>query len=1601
MVNQPDTNHSKATTDSNVGSSAFENNGLIHEMNKRIEELTQQLNERKKELFLHNKITEIVSDPEAGLKTLLEQICEVIPLAFQEPEHANCSIQVAENVLYSKNFVESSIQLVVPIYSNNRVKLGEIILSYPETFKIVTKEIFLQEENDLLSGIAQRIGFLVEHKRNSSGLRMSELKYELMEESINEILFELDSNHKILYISPTVSRVSGFSAQELIGKSIAEHVYPEDYPVLQKSLENFFKTGKLAMELRLLSKNKEISWVRISANPKIVEGKPIGFFGTLLDFTQAKAIEDEKQENETLYRTIIDASPDIIVITNLEGSITFTSNKISDIFGYEDSSALLNHSIFEFIHHEDREKAKASVSAMYEGNFIGATEYRGIRADGQVIEIEVNGSFVTDAAGVPLKMVFVIRNISRRKAIERELSDSQKLYQDLVETINDVVYEISTDGNIMYVSPAIENILGYKPQDLTGKNISKFLYESDHELLMNVLQNLDVRNNSWLDYRYFHKNGYFRWIRSSTSPVFRNGKLVGGRGTLTDIHDHKLTELSLLESESRFKMFIEGSPVAMTIFDNEQKPILINHRFIQITGYTQEDLTNIGLWWPMAYPEPLYRAQVRRKWENEMQLYLSGASYFKPIETRITCKDGVEKYTELSFVTTGEYNIITLIDITERFLTQKSLQENEERLKNLVNSQTNYVLRTNLEGNISFYNKKFEEDYSWFYQTESSGILGSSSMHSILHYHHERVYKVVEQCVSSPGTIVKIELDKHRRGGGIATTLWEFVCLTNKQNQPTELQCVGIDISERKKAEVQLQHSEEKYRSLINSSDAIILMLDSKGNLLFLNELAALPFNKTPESMVGTNIKELFSQEDFHSLFSDIKDVFHSNQGKIAERKVNIGNQEKWYRSSVQPVKDEHGQVFAVMVHGTDITENRMNDENIRKLSLVVEQSPISIVITNKDGIIEYANPKTCETTGYSLKELLGRNPRILKSGETPFIEYINLWETISRGDVWNGIFHNRRKNSELFWESSTISPLLDNQGNITHYIALKEDITEQRNTQEALLSSELRFKQMATQSNTVIWEVNKDGIYTYVSDMSKTVWGYEPLEIVGKMYFYDLHPEEDKDSFRLAAMELVQSGDTIHDFENPICRKDGQVIWVNTNGVPIHDEQKNIVGYRGADNDITERKNAEKEIKKLNSQLEQRVIDRTKDLIESNIDLQKAREEAEEANRAKSEFLSRMSHELRTPLNSILGFAQLLDMANLSEKQSKGVRNILDSGRHLLDLINEVLDISQIESGRLALNLETVNINGLIEEIITLLKPQFSLHELTYDYPREIDLGILIKTDRKRFSQVLFNLISNAIKYNRKGGNVSVNTSLVRYEDGGRKVRIVINDTGIGISAESIPKLFTPFERVGAEKTLTEGSGLGLAVVKKLIVALGGEVGVESIQNQGSSFWIEMPFNYQKPLVQPGKTKISKTGINYSEMSGTIVYVEDSEMNIDLITHVLANYRPNLQLIVSRTGAPAFDIVRNNKADLVLLDLNLPDIQGDEILARIKACKDTSEIPVIMLSANAMPEVITHILRLGSAEYLTKPLDMKYFFKILDKYMKEKEDNQTYITNL
>lgn len=512
--------------------------------------------------------------------------------------------------------------------------------------------------------------------------------------------------------------------------------------------------------------------------------------------------------------------------------------------------------------------------------------------------------------------------------------------------------------------------------------------------------------------------------------------------------------------------------------------------------------------------------------------------------------------------------------------------------------------------------------------------------------------------------------------------------------------------------------------------------------------------------------------------------------------------------------------------------------------------------------------------------------------------------------------------------------------------------MTNDRVASSRALDAERMYRTLVEQVPVVVYvaEFGQHGPWRYVSPRIESMLGFSPEEwLANPALWYDQMVPEDREGAMTDEALSREMGTPLRS-EYRLRTHDGRVVWVRDEAVVVHDGAGRPSFFHGILADITPEKEAEK------------VAERA--------------EVAEQANRAKDEFLSRMSHELRTPLNAILGFGQLLQTSPLAPADAESVEQILKGGRHLLDLINEVLDIARIESRTLSLSIEPVSVHEVIREAVDLVLPLAAKRGIAV-HASGSDPASFVLADRQRLKQAMLNLLANAVKYNHEGGSATV--SVDRMAD---SITIRVSDTGPGIRSEDQERLFSPFDRLGAERTGIEGTGLGLALTKALVEGMGGSIGVESEMGTGSTFWLSL-----RPAEDPNSIEEPARSVPAGDPGPihTILCIEDDPSNLRLIERILAN-RPGVRLLKAIRGRMGLDLAREHHPDLIVVDVHLPDIPGDHVIRSLRNDPATGRTPVIVTSADATPKQEKRLIAAGATEYLSKPLDVKRFLAVVDE---------------
>ncbi len=856
------------------------------------------------------------------------------------------------------------------------------------------------------------------------------------------------------------------------------------------------------------------------------------------------------------------------------------------------------------------------------------------------------------------------------------------------------------------------------------------------------------------------------------------------------------------------------------------------------------------------------------------------------------------------------------------------------------------------------------------------------------------------------------ELTYIRKDGSRFPAVVSVTALRDDQNTIIGYLLIGTDNTARKQAEEALLQAGALQDAIFKSANFSSIATDAKGVIQIFNVGAERMLGYTADEVLNkitpadiSDPQEVIARAEELSteLGTPITPGFEALVFK-ASRGIEDIYELTYIRKdgsrfpavvSVTALRDDQNTIIGYLLIGTDNTARKQAEEALLQAGALQKaifySANFSSIATDAKGVIQIFNVGAERMLGYTADEVLNKitpadisDPQevIARAEElstelgtpiTPGFEALVFKASRGIEDIYELTYI--RKDGSRFPAVVSVTALRDEQNAIIGYLLIGTDNTarKQIEAEQEKLDQRLRDQQFYTRS---LIESNIDAIMTtdpagIISDVNKqmeALTGCTRDELIGapfKKYFTD--PERAE-----AAIKLVLSNKKVTNYELTARARSGKETVVSYNAATFYDRDRKLQGMFAAARDVTELKRFEQVLQ------------------ENNVELENAKTTAEIANLAKSEFLSSMSHELRSPLNAILGFAQLMqkDKSQPTTKQKSSIEQILKAGWYLLKLINEILDLALIESGKMSLSLEPMSLVDVMRECQTMIEPQAQETGISMNFPR-FDSSCFVHADQTRVKQIMINLLSNAIKYNRAQGLVKVTCSV----SGPGRIRVSVQDTGEGLSPEKIAQLFQPFNRLGQENGGEEGTGIGLVMSKRLIELMEGEIGVDSTVGVGTVVWFELNLADEPYLAADAADELAaiQAPVQPGSILRTLLYVEDNPANMQLVEQLI-DLRADLRLVGATDGPQGLAMAHKHLPEVILMDINLPGISGIQVLKNLRENSATAHIPVIALSANAMPCDIKKGMAAGFFRYLTKPINVNEFMNTLDVALKHAE---------
>jgi PAS domain S-box-containing protein len=948
-------------------------------------------------------------------------------------------------------------------------------------------------------------------------------------------------------------------------------------------------------------------------------------------------------------------------------------------------------------------------------------------------------------------------------------------------------------------------------------------------------------------------------------------------------------------------------------------------------------------------------------------------------------------------------HLLEMQEETSRQLQQanSTLRTSEERLDVTLSSIGDGVVATDAEARVTRLNPVAEELTGWSQDEAMGRPVGE-------------VFNIINQETRLPATIPVMATLAHgtvqglanhtiliARDGSERAIADSCAPIRDRDGRVVGAVLVFRNVTQEYAAQQALRDSAALVQAILNTVVDGIVTFQARGSVIqMVNPAVEELFGYTAAELHGKSFSDLVPELDDDQRNGSLEyyGVSDEARAKGLGREV-VGRRKDGSALSLEIAVSEMWQgdqrFFTGILH--DLSDRRRAEEALLKAgalqSAIFNSANFSSIATDAKGVIQIFNVGAERMLGYAAADVMNKiTPADISDPQEVIARARALSEELattiapgfdalvfkaSRGieDIYELTYI--RKDFSRFPAVVSVTALRDAADAIIGYLLIGTDNTarKQIEAEQEKMALRLRDQQFYTRS---LFESNIDALITtdlsgMITDVNKQMEALTDCtrdELIGapfRNFFTD--PERAE-----AGLRLVLSEKKVTDYELTASARDGRKTSVSYNATTFYDRDRTLQGVFVAARDVTERM-------RLDAVLQ-----------DKNAELESARFLADKANLAKSEFLSGMSHELRSPLNAILGFAQLMesDTPPATPSQRASIEQILHAGWYLLELINEILDLAVVESGKLSLSVEPVSLEEVVSECQAMVEPQGQQRGLEVTYPG-FDQPVYVLADRIRLKQILINLLSNAIKYNQPGGSVAVDYAAVTQD----RLRISVRDTGIGLSAESLKQLFQPFNRLGQESRGEVGTGIGLVMSKLLVEMMGGLIGVESTLGVGSVFWFEVsiasaPEFAEEPALQaaPVASVLPRATLR------TLLYVEDNMANLLLVQQLIAR-RPDLRLLTAGDGTEGVQTARSALPDVILMDINLPGMNGIEALRILRADSTTADIPVLAISANAMLGDIEKGHAAGFFDYLTKPINVRKFMETLDLALQAARDHR------
>jgi len=1141
------------------------------------------------------------------------------------------------------------------------------------------------------------------------------------------------------------------------------------------------------------------------------------------------------------------------------------------------------------------------------------------------------------------------------KSVERvALSRAERRLDDIARLVSDWIWETDRELRITHVSDRMFEQLEFHPKEITGQPFSTFARfdaETDEDLLEQFrkpFRHLETKIND--------RSGNPHTLLISSVPIFdeETGEFLGARGTAEDITDKLAAELALSESETLHRSLVELSPVAIVVIRNS-RIIYANPAAERLFGSDENPQLPETIALDVIHPDDhaIVRGMKASNYPSEPQeirhIRLDGTEFF-----------GTNSVAKIEW--NGEPAVMVVIqDVSELKWAEAKIEESENRFRDFARSAADRFWETDEHHRFTFLSASNSRE----------SILPQTVALGKCRWELSSAHQSGEFWASH-----KADLDAHRpfRNFRFQLTDQEGIVHYLKSNgdpiydkhenfkgyRGTTVEETEEVLTRRKMEDVQGQ-----FFSSMDQLEEGFAIWDANERFVYCNSYFAeahiaaratfSPGRSFEEFLAAlSKVRVLEPGEERDQWLVDRLQAYR--QGNYVHELEIDG---RWVRIRKNTLGDGSSVFTYADIHDSKLKEQQL-EENEYKLRTITNQMPAFIAYNDKDLIYRFAN-ENFRKLGLNPEDIIGKHVTEVLGKKT----YLAVKDHIDKALGGEAVTYDNEimlRTGKVITTTVSIIPDKDETDEVIGLFVLSMDITERKETEREIAESKASLDVAQRIAQMGSWERDLSSDNLRWSDEHYRLFGLDPVaeKISYEKFVAMIHPE-DRPRVTSSVKQQIETRQKKASNEFRIIRSDGLERVVHGDAELNFDKDGNPIRLVGTTQDITAQ-------------------NRVQSALEA------AKLEAEFANRAKSEFLSSMSHELRTPMNAVLGYAQLLlqnKKEALSELQQKHVGQVLKSGQHLLQLINDILDLSKVESGQFSIALEDVEIAPIVAECVELVASQAARTNILITDQTAGDTTSTVKADHTRLKQAILNLLSNAIKYNTPGGTVTVSCEKIDPN----RLRVSVEDSGIGIAEDLQNQIFEPFSRLGADRRGIEGTGIGLTITKQIIESMGGEIAFRSSEGKGSKFWLDLltVVGVSSPLQEKRlHTDLSSPHLADDSQKRVLLYIEDDRSNLELMKEVIDHF-PNLAMLSALTGEEGLELALAERPDVIVVDINLPGIDGFTVLEELGKNESTSASPVIALSAAAMTNDVAKGIEAGFFSYLTKPFNIDEVMTTID----------------